>query len=244
MADNRGVAYMGPRQVEVHDIDFPSFELKDGPGVNPANVGRKLPHGVILKIVSTNICGSDQHMVRGRTTAPEGLILGHEITGEVIETGRDVEFIKKGDLVSVPFNIACGRCRNCKEQATGICLNTNPERPGSAYGYVDMGGWVGGQAEYVMVPYADWNLLKFPDKDQALEKILDLTMLSDIFPTGYHGCVTAGVKSGSTVYIAGAGPVGLAAAHSAQFLGAAVVIVGDLNADRLRQAESFGCATV
>ncbi|HEV2711654.1 MAG TPA: formaldehyde dehydrogenase, glutathione-independent, partial [Gaiellaceae bacterium] len=199
---------------------------------------------VILKIVSTNICGSDQHMVRGRTTAPSGLILGHEITGEVIELGRDVEFIKKGDLVSVPFNIACGRCRNCKEGKTGICLNVNPDRPGSAYGYVDMGGWVGGQAEYVMVPYADWNLLKFPDKDQAMEKILDLTMLSDIFPTGFHGAYTAGVGPGSTVYIAGAGPVGLAAAHSAQFLGAAVVIVGDMIKERLQQAESFGCETI
>ena len=150
---------------------------------------------MILKIVATNICGSDQHMVRGRTTAPAGLILGHEITGEVIEAGPGVEFIKKGDLVSVPFNIACGRCRMCKEGNTGVCLNVNPGGYGSAYGYVDMGGWVGGQAEYVMVPYADWNLLKFPDKEQALEKILDLTMLSDIFPTGYHGCVSAGVTT-------------------------------------------------
>jgi glutathione-independent formaldehyde dehydrogenase len=244
MADNRGVAYIEPGKVEVQSIDFPELELKDGPGVHPDNIGRKTPHGVILRIVSTNICGSDQHMVRGRTTAPAGLILGHEITGEVIEAGPDVEFIKEGDLCSVPFNISCGRCRNCKEGDTGVCLNTNPDRPGSAYGYVDMGGWVGGQANYVMVPYADWNLLKFPDKDQAMEKILDLTMLSDIFPTGYHGCVSAGVTSGSTVYIAGAGPVGLAAAHAAQFLGAAVVIVGDLIPERLEQARSFGCETV
>jgi glutathione-independent formaldehyde dehydrogenase len=244
MAENRGVAYMGPGKVELHDIDFPTFELKDGPGVNPANVGRKLPHGAILRIVSTNICGSDQHMVRGRTTAPEGLILGHEITGEVIEAGPGVEFIKEGDLCSVPFNIACGRCRMCKTGNTGVCLNVNPDRPGSAYGYVDMGGWVGGQAEYVLVPYADWNLLKFPDKEQAMEKILDLTMLSDIFPTGYHGCYTAGVTSGSTVYIAGAGPVGLAAAHSAQLLGAAVVVVGDLIPERLEQARSFGCEAI
>ena len=244
MADNRGVAYIEPGKVEIQSIDFPELELKDGPGVHPDNVGRKTPHGAILRIVSTNICGSDQHMVRGRTTAPEGLILGHEITGEVIEAGPDVEFIKEGDLVSVPFNIACGRCRNCKEGHTGVCLTTNPDRPGSAYGYVDMGGWVGGQANYVMVPYADWNLLKFPDKDQAMEKILDLTMLSDIFPTGYHGCVSAGVTSGSTVYVAGAGPVGLAAAHSAQFLGAGVVIVGDLIPERLEQARSFGCETV
>ena len=104
---------------------------------------RKCDHGVILRIVSTNICGSDQHMVRGRTTAPEGLVLGHEITGEVIEAGRDVEFISVGDIVSVPFNIACGRCRNCKGGLTGVCLNVNPARPGAAYGYVDMGGWVG-----------------------------------------------------------------------------------------------------
>ncbi len=223
---------------------FPTFTLQDGPGVNPDNVGRSLPHAAILKVVTTNICGSDQHMVRGRTTAPEGLILGHEITGQVMEVGPGVEFIKEGDICSVPFNIACGRCRNCKEGKTGICLNVNPDRPGSAYGYVDMGGWVGGQAEYVLVPYADWNLLKFPDNDQAMEKILDLTMLSDIFPTGFHGAVTAGVTVGSTVYIAGAGPVGLAAAASAQLLGAAAVIVGDLVEERLAQARSFGCETV
>ncbi|WP_159924386.1 formaldehyde dehydrogenase, glutathione-independent [Rhodococcus sp. WAY2] len=241
---NRAVTYVGPGKVEVREIEFPKLELRDGPGVNPANVGRKCEHGVILKVVSTNICGSDQHMVRGRTTAPEGLVLGHEITGEVVEVGRDVEFIKVGDLCSVPFNIACGRCRNCKERKTGICLNVNPDRPGSAFGYVDMGGWVGGQAEYVMAPYADFNLLKFPDRDQALEKIRDLTMLSDIFPTGYHGALTAGVRAGSTVYVAGAGPVGLAAAVGAQLLGAAVVIVGDLNAERLAQARSFGCETV
>ncbi|MFG1927072.1 formaldehyde dehydrogenase, glutathione-independent [Cryptosporangium sp. NPDC048952] len=244
MAGNQAVSYVGPGKVTVESIDYPELVLKDGPGVHPGNVGRTVPHGVILKVVATNICGSDQHMVRGRTTAPAGLVLGHEITGEVVEAGPGVEFIKVGDLCSVPFNIACGRCRMCKEGHTGVCLNVNPDRPGSAYGYVDMGGWVGGQAEYVMVPYADWNLLKFPDKDRAMEKILDLTMLSDIFPTGYHGAVTAGVTTGSTVYVAGAGPVGLAAAYSAQLLGAAVVVVGDLNKDRLEQARSFGCETV
>ena len=241
----KAVAYIEPMKVEIQDIEEPGLELKDGPGVNPANVGRQCPHGVILKLVATNICGSDQHMVRGRTTAPPGLILGHEITGEVVEVGRDVEFIQQGDLVSAPFNIACGRCRMCMEGHTGVCLNVNPDRPGSAYGYVDMGGWQGGQAEYVMVPYADWNLLKFPDREQAMEKILDLTMLSDIFPTGYHGCVTAGVTTGSTVYIAGAGPVGLAAAASAKLLGAAAVIVGDMNEERLRHARDvIGAETV
>jgi glutathione-independent formaldehyde dehydrogenase len=234
MASNRGVAYMGTGKVEVQSIDFPKLELGS----------RKCQHGVILKIISTNICGSDQHMVRGRTTAPQGLILGHEITGEVIEAGRDVEFIKVGDIVSVPFNIACGRCRNCKEGKTGICLNVNPARPGAAYGYVDMGGWIGGQAEYVMVPYADFNLLKLPPREKSLPKIKDLTMLSDIFPTGYHGAVTAGVTTGSIVYVAGAGPVGLACAASCWLLGAACVIVGDMIPERLAQAKSFGCEVV
>jgi len=233
-ASNRGVVYVKPGQVKVESIDFPKLALGK----------RKCHHGVILKIVATNICGSDQHMVRGRTTAPAGLVLGHEITGEVVEAGRDVEFIKVGDICSVPFNIACGRCRNCKEGKTGICLNVNPARPGAAYGYVDMGGWIGGQAEYVMVPYADFNLLKFPDRDQALAKMKDLTLLSDIFPTGYHGAVSAGVGPGSIVYVAGAGPVGLACAASCQLLGAAAVIVGDLIPERLAQAASFGCLTV
>ena len=231
---NRGVVYKGPGQVAVESIAYPELALGN----------RKCEHGVILKVVTTNICGSDQHMVRGRTTAPSGLVLGHEITGLVVECGRDVEFLSPGDLVSVPFNIACGRCRNCKSGQTGICLNVNPSRPGAAYGYVDMGGWVGGQTEYVMVPYADFNLLKFPDTDQAMDKIKDLTLLSDIFPTGFHGCVTAGVGPGSTVYIAGAGPVGLAAAVSAQLLGAACVIVGDMIEERLAQARSFGCETL
>jgi glutathione-independent formaldehyde dehydrogenase len=102
MAQNRGVAYIKPGVVEVQNIDYPTLSIGS----------RKCDHGVILKVVSTNICGSDQHMVRGRTTAQEGLILGHEITGQVIEAGRDVEFIRVGDIVSVPFNIACGRCRN------------------------------------------------------------------------------------------------------------------------------------
>lgn len=234
MSSNRGVVYIGPGTVEVQSIDFPKL-------ANPA--GKKIDHAVILRVISTNICGSDQHMVRGRTTAQSGLVLGHEITGEVIECGSDVETLQVGDLVSVPFNVACGRCRTCKEQHTGVCLNVNPARAGGAYGYVDMGGWIGGQAEYVMVPYADFNLLKFPDKAQALEKITDLTCLSDILPTGYHGCVSAGVGPGTTVYIAGAGPVGMAAAASAQLLGAAVVIVGDVNPIRLAHARKVGFQT-
>lgn len=235
MTSNRGVVYVGPGKVEVRSIPDPKL-------VDPR--GKRADHGVILKVVATNICGSDQHMVRGRTTAPPGMVLGHEITGEVVEAGRDVQFISTGDLVSVPFNVACGRCRTCKERATGVCLNVNPERAGGAYGYVDMGGWTGGQAEYVMVPYADFNLLKFPDKDQAMEKIRDLACLTDILPTGYHGCVSAGVGTGSTVLVAGAGPVGLAAAASAFLLGAAVVMVTDFNQERLAHARSFGCEPI
>ena len=240
---NRIVVYKGPGEVAIETVDYPKLEVPSEVA-SAKGLTQKADHAVILRNVSTNICGSDQHMVRGRTTAPVGQTLGHEITGEVIEKGSDVQFLEVGDICSVPFNIACGRCRNCREGATGVCLNVNPARAGSAYGYVDMGGWLGGQAEYVMVPFADFNLLKFPDRDQALEKIRDLTMLSDIFPTGYHGCYSAGVTTGSTVYVAGAGPVGLAAAHSAQLLGAAVVIVGDLNKERLQQARSFGCETV
>src|SRR5688500_4826774 len=236
-ASNRGVNYIKPGEVKVESIDFPKME-------DPSRKNAKIEHGVILKVLTTNICGSDQHMVRGRTTAPPGLTLGHEITGEVIEVGRDVLFVKKGDIVSVPFNIACGRCRNCKEGKTGICERVNTSRPGAAYGYVDMGGWVGGQAEYVLVPYADFNLLKFPDAAQAKEKIKDLTLLSDIFPTGFHGAYTAGVGPGSKVYVAGAGPVGLACAASCHLLGAALVIVGDLIDERLKQAKSFGCVTI
>src|SRR5208283_4866476 len=136
MSKNRGVVYTRPGEVQVQDIADPKFETPQG---------RKIEHGVILKVVSTNICGSDQHMVRGRTSAPPGMVLGHEITGEMIGVG---------DLVSVPFNVACGRCRTCRETNTGVCLTVNPGLPGGAYGYVDMGGWIGGQARYVMVPYA------------------------------------------------------------------------------------------
>ncbi|MBX9744847.1 MAG: alcohol dehydrogenase catalytic domain-containing protein, partial [Chlamydiales bacterium] len=215
---NRAVVYKAPGKVAVEKIPDPKFETPNG---------RKISHGVILKVISTNICGSDQHMVRGRTSAPLGMVLGHEITGEIIDLGSDVEFLKKGDLVSVPFNVACGRCRTCKASNTDVCLTVNDKNPGGAYGYVDLGGWVGGQSEYVMVPYADFNLLKFPDKAQALEKIRDLTMLTDILPTGFHGAVNAGVGVGSTVYVSGAGPVGMAAAASAQLLGAAAVLIGD-----------------
>lgn len=143
MSRNRGVVYVGPGKVEVRDIDDPKLEAPDG---------RRIAHGVILKVVSTTIRGSDQHMARGRATAEAGLVLGHEITGEVIEKGIDVEMLEIGDLVSVLFDVACGRCRSCKPRDAGVRLTVNPARAGGAYGYVDMGGWIGGQSRYVMVP--------------------------------------------------------------------------------------------
>jgi len=230
MATNRAVAYMGPKKLEIQNLDFPKL-------IDPR--GNDCHHGVILKIVTTNICGSDQHIYRGRFPAPKGMILGHENTGEVLEVGRDVQFLKKGDLVSVPFNVSCGRCRNCRERHTEVCMNVNPEVSCGAYGF-NLGGWQGGQADYMMVPFADFALLKFPDKDQAMAKIKDLTLLSDILPTGYHGCMIAGVRTGSSVYIAGAGPVGRCAAASARLLGASCIIVGDHNKQRLDLVKKAG----
>src|ERR1700730_18092487 len=227
MAGNRAVSYMGPKKLEIQNLDYPKL-------VDPR--GKKCEHGVILKLLVTNMCGSDQHIYRATCPAPSGMILGHENTGEVVEVGRDVEFIKKGDIVSVPFNVSCGRCRNCRERHTEICENANPDVPCAAYGF-NLGGWQGGQAEYMMVPWADFALLKFPDKDQAMEHILELAFLSDILPTGYHGCAIAGVTTGSTVYIAGAGPVGRAAAASARLLGASAIIVGEVNKERLAGAK-------
>ena len=234
-AGNRAVVYVGPKKLEVRDVDYPKF-------VDASN-GKTINHGVILKVVTTNICGSDQHIYHGRLSFPEGEQLGHEITGEVIEVGRDVVFIKVGDLVSVPFNVACGRCRNCKAGHTDVCMNVNSKASCGAYGF-NLGGWKGGQSMYHMVPYADFNLLKFPDKDQAMEHILDLTLLSDILPTGFHGCVSAGVKPGSTVYIAGAGPVGRCAAAAARLLGASCIIVGDMNTERLALVKKAGYEVV
>ena len=234
MASNRVVTFQGPMKVEVQSIDYPKL-------VDPHD--RKIEHGVIVKLITTNICGSDQHIYHGRFKAPKGMVLGHEMTGEVIELGRDVEFIKNGDIVSVPFNVSCGRCRNCKERHTDVCMNVNDGVDCGAYGF-NLGNWQGGQADYLMVPYADWNLLRFPDKDQAMAKIRDLTLLSDILPTGYHGCIEAGVRTGSTVYIAGAGPVGRCAAASARLLGASCIVVADRNSARLQLVKKCGYEVV
>lgn len=232
---NKAVVYKSQYNILVEDIGDPKMEVN----------GKVIHHAVILQILASNICGTDLHIYRGRTETQPNMPIGHEITGMVIEKGVDVNFVEIGDIVSVPCNVACGRCQNCKAQETHICLNANDWHPGGAYGYPKMGPWQGGQAEYILIPYADFNLLKFPDPEQAKEKLIDLATLSDIFPTGFHAAHSARVQVGSTVYIAGAGPVGLCAAVSAYLLGAACVIIGDLNKERLVHCkQTLGCETI
>jgi glutathione-independent formaldehyde dehydrogenase len=201
------------------------------------------PGDVIVRITTTNICGSDLHMYEGRTAVEEGKILGHENMGIVEDTGPAVTRIRPGDRVSVPFNIACGTCRNCVAGWTSFCLRTNPTEgvDGAAYGYAQMGPYDGGQAEYLRVPFADFNLLELPPGEEWER---DFAMLSDIFPTGYHGAELAGVRPGDTVAVFGAGPVGLLAAHSSYLRGAARVFVVDYQPDRLTLAERFGATPV
>jgi glutathione-independent formaldehyde dehydrogenase len=191
-----------------------------------------------VKITSTNICGSDLHMYEGRTDVEKGKVLGHENLGQVMEVGNAVDRIKVGDWVCLPFNVSCGFCKNCERGLTGACLFTNPGTAGAAYGFAGMGPYSGGQAEYLRVPYADFNCLKLPE--DAREKETDYVMLSDIFPTGWHATELAGVKPGESVVIYGCGPVGLMAAHSAMIKGASKVMIVDSHPDRLALAEQIG----
>ncbi|MET9062926.1 alcohol dehydrogenase catalytic domain-containing protein [Streptomyces antibioticus] len=233
-SSNRAVVFRNAKDMRVESLDFPKLRMPNG---------RKAPHGVVLRIVAINICGSDLHIYRGSFPVPEGMVMGHEMTGEVIEVGPDVEFLGEGDLVSVPFNVACGRCRNCRARRTDVCETTNTAVACGAYGF-NLGDWTGGQAEYLFVPYADFQLLRFPDRDQALAKIRDLALLSDILPTAFHGLMEAGAKPGSTVYLAGAGPVGRCGAAAARLLGASCIIVGDYHKDRLELMRRNGCETI
>jgi len=190
-------------------------------------------------VIASCICGSDRHTIHGRSEEKSTLVLGHEFTGEVVKTGPAVKVLKVGDIVSVPFNVSCGTCDNCKQGGTNACLTVNPAMAGGAYGYAMAGGWHGGQAEYVMVPFADWNCLKFPEhyKDKIWDKMLDLALITDVLPTAYHGAITAGVGVGKTVFIAGAGPVGLSCAILCRLLGAIEVFIGDINPERLELAK-------
>ena len=202
----------------------------------------EMPTDVLVKVTSANICGSDLHMYEGRTNMKEGKILGHENMGKVVEVGTAVTQIKVGDIVCMPFNIGCGHCKNCESGLTGYCLTMNPGFAGAAYGFAGMGPYSGGQAEYLRVPYGDFNCLKLPE--DAEEKENDYVMLSDIFPTGYHATELAKVMPGDSVVIYGAGPVGLMAVLSASIKGASKIMVVDNNKERLALAEQMGAIPI
>jgi glutathione-independent formaldehyde dehydrogenase len=217
----------GPRNVTIDDVPDPTLEQ-----VTDA----------VVRITSTNICGSDLHMYEGRTSVEKGKVLGHENLGEVVAVGRGVARIEVGDRVCLPFNIGCGFCRNCEKGFTGFCTTVNPGKVGAAYGYAEMGPFNGGQAEYLRVPFADFNCLRLPE--DAREKEDDYVMLADIFPTGWHATRLAQLCPGESVVIYGAGPVGLMAAYSAMIQGAKQVFVVDRHPDRLRLAEQIGAVGI
>lgn len=222
----KAIVYKEPFKVAVEEVDNPRIQH---------------PNDVIVRVTSTAICGSDLHMYEGRTAAKPGIVFGHENMGIVEETGDGVTSIKQGDRVVMPFNVACGFCKNCVAGYTGFCLTVNPGFAGGAYGYVAMGPYVGGQAERLRVPYADFNCLKLPP---GTEHETDFVLLADIFPTGYHGCELAQVSPGETVAVYGAGPVGLMAAYSAMLRGASRVFVVDRVAERLQKAEQIGATPI
>ncbi|KAB2568934.1 Glutathione-independent formaldehyde dehydrogenase [Lasiodiplodia theobromae] len=222
----KAVHYEGPFKVSVKDVPLPKIEH---------------PDDVIIKVTTAAICGSDLHMYQGRTAAEAGLVFGHENMGIVTETGPGVTLLSAGDRIVLPFNVADGRCRNCEEGRTAFCTGVNAGFAGGAYGYVAMGPYQGGQAQYLRVPYADFNALKLP---AGTEHEADFALLADIFPTGWHGLVLAGFKAGETVAVFGAGPVGLMAAYSGVLRGASRVFVVDQVAERLQAAERIGCVPV
>jgi threonine dehydrogenase-like Zn-dependent dehydrogenase len=225
----KAVVYHGPRQVSVDDVPDARIEK---------------PTDVLVRITSTNICGSDLHMYEGRTDFEPGRIFGHENVGEVIEVGAAVDKVRVGDMVSAPFNVACGHCQNCEHELTSYCLRANPDPgiAGAAYGFADMGPYAGGQAEQLRVPWADFNCLRLPE--DARERQDDYVMLSDIFPTGWHAVQMSGLQPGETIVIYGGGPVGLMAALSATIKGAAKVMVVDRHPDRLRLAGQIGAIAI
>ncbi|MCW2944909.1 MAG: aldehyde dehydrogenase [Actinoallomurus sp.] len=224
----RAVVYHGPRDVRVEQVPDPRIEA---------------PGDVLVKITTTNICGSDLHMYEGRTDLEPGRVLGHENLGEVVEVGGAVEHVRVGDRVCIPFNVSCGYCKNCERGLTGYCLTMkDPDGAGAAFGFAGWGPYNGGQAEYLRVPHGDFMCLELPH-ERALKET-DYVMCADIFPTGYHATQLAGVRPGESVVIYGAGPVGLMAAYSAIIKGADRVMVVDRHPDRLRLAEEIGAIPV
>ncbi|MEY9214544.1 glutathione-independent formaldehyde dehydrogenase [Thermobifida halotolerans] len=222
----KAVVYKEPYNVAVEDVDDPRIED---------------PTDAVIRITTSAICGSDLHMYEGRTGATSGMVFGHENMGIVEEVGPGVASIRKGDRVVLPFNVACGFCKNCMAGNTGFCLTVNPGFAGGAYGYVSMGPYRGGQSEYLRVPFADFNCLQLPPGNEHED---DFAMLADIFPTGYHATELAQVSPGETVSVFGAGPVGLMAAYSAMLRGASRVFVVDKVPNRLQLAERIGATPV
>ena len=222
----KAVVYKEPFRVAVENVPDPTIQH---------------PNDVLVRITSTAICGSDLHMYEGRTAAQPGIVFGHENLGIVEEVGSAVTTIKKGDRVVMPFNVACGFCKNCVAGYTGFCLTVNPGFAGGAYGYVAMGPYTGGQAEFLRVPYADFNCLLLPP---GREHEADFALLADIFPTGYHGCELADVRPGETVAVYGAGPVGLMATYSALLRGASRVFTVDRVPERLAKAREIGAIPI
>ena len=225
----KAVVYHGPRNVSVDEVPDARIEK---------------PTDALVRITSTNICGSDLHMYEGRTDFEEGRIFGHENVGEVVEVGNAVEKVHVGDMISAPFNVSCGHCENCEHGLTNYCLYANPDPKiaGAAYGFADMGPWAGGQAELLRVPWADFDALRLPE--DARERQDDYVMLSDIFPTGYHAVEMSGLQPGETIVILGGGPVGQMAALSAITKGASKVMVVDRHPDRLRLAQEIGAIPI
>lgn len=224
----RAIVYKSSRQVSLETVEDP-------------RIGS--PRDAVLRVTSAGICGSDLHMYEGRTAVQPGIVFGHEIMGIIEDVGEGVQWIKKGDRVVLPFNIACGFCYNCVRGYTNACLTVNPQGVSGGYGYVNMGPYRGGQAEQVLVPFADFNCLKLPGTEgDELED--DFICLADIFPTGYYGAELAQVGPGSTVAVFGAGPVGLMAAYSSIIKGAAQVFVVDHHTDRLNLAKKIGAIPI
>ena len=228
----KALVYHGPRKVSVDNVDDATIEKATD---------------VLVRITTTNICGSDLHMYEGRTDMPGNSVLGHENMGEVIEIGKAVDRVKVGDRVVLPFNIGCGFCANCERGLSAFCLTTAdrsqiPNMAGAAYGFADMGPYRGGQAQLLRVPYGDYNCLILPE--DAEEKERDYVMLSDIFPTGWHSTRLANLTPGDSVVIYGSGPVGLMAALSARVQGASRIFVVDHNTDRLAVAEKLGATPI
>lgn len=230
--------WMGKRQMEVQEVDDPTILS---------------PGDAIVKVTSTAICGSDLHLYNGYIpTLEKGDILGHEFMGEVVEIGANVKRLEVGDRVVVPFTISCGGCSHCARQQWSLCDNTNPNgwvseklmgyTPAGIFGYSHMtGGYAGGQAQYVRVPFADHGPIVI-ENDMPDEKVL---FLSDIFPTGYMAAENCDIKPGqSTVAVWGCGPVGQFAIRSAFLLGAAKVYAIDRVPERLEMAEAAGAITI